>query len=133
MQPLYTPLFLSQALLLRAGLTPESEGILQTVAGLSLGGRLGAFTALHLVVFGVGGLLAATTADLLNLRWNARYGALAGLGIGILAWLAGSQAGLLGIGAVRLTREIVVGAGVVGGAVYGWYLKMCRMDAEEDG
>jgi hypothetical protein len=30
-----------------------------------------------------------------------------------------------------MTKEIVVGAGIVGGAVLGWHLQFCHMDAEE--
>ncbi len=131
LEPLFTPLFLSEVSLRQAGLTAEGVGLIQTVSGLSLGARLATFTALHLGIFGFFGLMAAATSDLLHLRWNAQVGAAAGLAAGLLLWLAASSMGPGWIGAAHLTREIVVGAGVVGGTVFGWHLRLCRLDAEE--
>jgi hypothetical protein len=123
LEPLFTPLFLSQVLLLRAGFTAESEGLLQTIGGFSLGGRLAVFTALHLALFGFSGLLAAATSNLLHVQWRARTGAVAGL--------AASSMGASWISAAHLTREAIVGAGLIAGTVFGWHMRLCRLDAEE--
>ncbi len=131
LEPLFTPLFLSQVLLLRAGFTAESEGLLQTIGGFSLGGRLAVFTALHLALFGFSGLLAAATSNLLHVQWRARTGAVAGLVTGILLWLAASSMGASWISAAHLTREAIVGAGLIAGTVFGWHMRLCRLDAEE--
>ena len=134
--PLSTPLFLSLSLL-QAGLAMESasatqdESILGALAGLSLGGRLAAYTAVHLAVFALLGVLAAALANLFKVRWNARTGAAAGLLVGFAAWLAASQAGAVWLAEAHLTPKIVIGSGIVGGAVLGWHLRLCLLDAEE--
>jgi hypothetical protein len=129
--PLSTPLFLSQALLQQGSLSLESGGVIQTLTGLSLGGRLAAFTALHLAMFTTLGVFAAGMSNLFHVRWNARTGAAVGLVMGFSAWLAASKAGTAWLAGAQLTPEIVVGAGIVGGAVLGWHLRLCHMDAEE--
>jgi len=129
--PLYTPLFLSQALIDRGGLALGSDGVIQSLAGLSLGGRLAAFTALHLAVFTTLGVFAAGMSNVFHVRWSARTGAVAGLVMGFLVWLAASRAGTVWLAGAQLTPEIVVGAGIVGGAVLGWHLRLCHVDAEE--
>lgn len=136
--PFSTPLFLTRSLL-RAGLTLESdsttqsEGLLEAVAAFSPGGHLAAYTAVHLSVFAVFGVFAAALANLFHVRWNARTGAAAGLIGGFATWLAASQFGPVWLSAAHLTPEIVIGGGVVGGAVLGWHLRLCRLDAEEAG
>lgn len=131
MSPLATPLFLSEALLEQAGLLPEGEGVARTLAGFSLGGRLALFTALHLTVFAALGVGAAALANLFHVKWAARTGAAVGLVAGLVAWLAVSQLGPAWLAGARLTPEIVVAAGMVGGAVLGWYLRLCHLDAAE--
>jgi len=131
LEPLFTPLFLSQVLLLQAGFTAESEGLLQTIGGLSLGGRLAVFTALHLAVFGSFGVMAAATSNLLHLHWSVPAGAVLGFVAGFLLWLAAASMGPSWVGAAHLTREAIVGAGLVGGTVFGWHMRLCRLDAEE--
>lgn len=131
LEPLFTPLLLSQVLLLQAGFTAESEGLLQTIGGFSLGARLAVFTALHLALFGFVGVMAAATSDLLHVHWSARAGAVAGLVTGILLWLAASSMGLNWIGAAHLTPEAILGAGLIAGTVFGWHMRLCRLDAEE--
>ncbi len=109
----------------------QGESILDTLAGLSLGGRLAAYTAVHLAVFALLGVLAAALANLFHVRWNARTGGVAGLLVGFAAWLAASQAGGVWLAEAHLTPEIVIGSGIVGGAVLGWHLRLCLLDAEE--
>jgi hypothetical protein len=130
--PLSTPLHLSQALL-EAGLSVKRDGLMETVADLTLGGRLAVFTAAHLAVSAVLGILAAGLANLFHVPWNGRTGAAAGLFTGLTAWLAVSRAGPAWLAGAHLTPELVVGAGMVGGAVLGWHLRLCRLDAEEAG
>jgi len=129
--PLSTPLFLSQALLHQGSLSPESGGVIQTLTGMSLGGQLATFTALHLTVFTALGVLAAGMSNLFHVPWNARTGAAIGFVMGFSAWLAASQAGAAWLAGAQMTKEIVVGAGIVGGAVLGWHLRFCHIDAEE--
>jgi predicted exporter len=128
--PLSTPLYLSRTLL-QAGLSLEDVGVLETVSGFSPGGRLAAFTAVHLAVFAVFGMFAAALANLFHLPWNARTGAIAGLLVGAGAWRLALEAGPAWISAGHLTPEIVIGAGIVGGTVLGWHLRLCRLDAAE--
>jgi hypothetical protein len=135
--PLSTPLFLSRSLL-EAGFEVDSasaqgENLLEVLAHLSQGGRLAAYTAVHLAVFAVFGVFAAALANLFHVRWNARTGAAAGLIGGFATWLAASTVGPVWLSAAHLTPEIVIGGGVVGGAVLGWHLRLCRLDAEEAG
>ena len=49
----------------------------------------------------------------------------------LFAWLAASRASTSWLAGAQLTPEIVVGAGIVGGAVLGWHLRLCHMDAQE--
>ena len=132
--PLSTPLFLSRSLL-EAGFTSatQGEGLLDALTNLSQGGRLAAYTAVHLTVFAVLGMFAAALANLFHVGWNARTGAAAGLIAGFGTWLAASQAGPAWLAGAHLTPEIVIGGGVVGGAVLGWHLRLCKLDAEEAG
>jgi hypothetical protein len=83
--PLSTPLLFSQALLHQGSLSLESGGVIQTLTGMSLGGRLAALTALHLTGFTVLGVLAAGMSNLFPVRWNARTGAAMGLVMGFSA------------------------------------------------
>jgi len=129
--PLSTPLFLSEVLLERGTLALENGGVIQTLAGLSLGGRLAVFTALHLAVFTTLGVFAAGMSNVFHVRWNARTGGAVGLVLGLFAWLAASRASTSWLAGAQLTPEIVVGAGIVGGAVLGWHLRLCHMDAQE--
>ncbi len=130
-EPLATPLFLSQWLVELLG--PEREGGPgHTLAGLSLGNRLAAFTAFHLAVFGVIGMLAAALANLFHVRWSYRSGLAAGLGLGVVVWYAASRMGPAWLAGAGLSPEVVVGASAVGGAVLGWNLRLFRLDAEED-
>lgn len=133
--PLSTPLFLSRSLL-EAGFEVDSasvqgENLLEGLAHLSQGGRLAAYTAVHLAVFAALGMFAAALANLFHVGWNARTGAAAGLIAGIATWLTASQAGPVWLAGAHLTREIVIGAGIVGGTVLGWHLRLCRLDAAE--
>jgi hypothetical protein len=128
--PLYTPLHLSQSLI-GAGLSLDTGGVLAAAAGFSPGGRLAAFTGVYLAAFAGFGILAAALANLFHVKWNARTGAAAGLLSGLTAWFAASRAGAAWIDAAHLTPELVIGAGIVGGAVLGWHLRLCRLDAEE--
>ena len=134
--PFSTPLFLSRSLLragltLESGSTTQSESVLETVAAFSQGGRLAAYTAAHLAVFAVLGIFAAALANLFHVGWNARTGAAAGLIGGFATWLTASQFGPVWLAGGHLTPEIVIAGGVVGGAVLGWHLRLCRLDAEE--
>lgn len=130
MAPLSTPLFLSQALL-QASRALGNEELVQILAGLSPGGRLAAFTAVHLAVFSLVGVLAAALANLFHLPWNAQTGAIAGFLAGAGAWRLALEAGPVWISGANLTPEVIIGAGVVSGAVLGWHLRLCRLDAEE--
>jgi len=127
--PLTTPLLLA---LERAGLVLEKGGVLATIAGSSAGAHLLLLTAIHLTLFSVVGVLAAGMTNLFHVRWNAKTGAAAGLVVGVLAWLGATRAAPALLAGGHLTREIVVGAAVVGGAVLGWHLRLCRLDAEDD-
>ena len=136
--PLSTPLFLSRSLLeagfsLDGASATQGEDLLDALTNLSQGGRLAAYTAVHLTVFAVLGMFAAALANLFHVGWNARTGAAAGLTVGFGTWLAASQAGPAWLAGAHLTPEIVIGGGVVGGAVLGWHLRLCRLDAEEAG
>jgi hypothetical protein len=128
--PLSTPLALSRSLL-ESGLSINSAGVLQSIADLSLGGRLAVFTGLHLAVFALFGVLAAGLANLFHVRWSARSGAVAGLIIGLAAWLVASRAGPVWMASARLTPEVIVGAAILGGAVLGWHLRLCHIDAQD--
>ncbi|MBT8462984.1 MAG: hypothetical protein KJO44_10735 [Gemmatimonadetes bacterium] len=128
--PLSTPLYLSRTLL-QAGLSLKDLAVLETVAGFSPGGRLAAFTVAHLAVFAVLGMLAAALANLFHLPWNGRTGAIAGLLVGSGAWRLALEAGPAWIAGGHLTPELVIGAGIVGGAALGWHLRLCRLDSEE--
>ncbi|MEK6254904.1 MAG: hypothetical protein N2B05_09435, partial [Gemmatimonadales bacterium] len=110
--PLSTPLFLSRSLL-EAGFTSatQGEGLLDALTNLSQGGRLAAYTAVHLTVFAVLGMFAAALANLFHVGWNARTGAAAGLIAGFGTWLAASQAGPAWLAGAHLTPEIVIGGG----------------------
>ena len=130
--PLYTPVYLSQSLI-KAGLSLETKGMLAAVAGFSPGGRLAAFTFAFLAVFAVFGILAVALANLFHVVWNARTGAAAGFLSGLAAWLGASRVGAAWIAGAHLTPELVIGAGILGGAVLGWNLRLCRLDAEEAG
>jgi len=136
--PFSTPLFLSRSLLetgfrLHSASATQGEGVLEALTNLSQGGRLAAYTAVHLAVFAVLGMFAAALANLFHVGWNARTGAAAGLFVGFATWLGASQAGPVWLAETHLTAEIVIGGGVVGGAVLGWHLRLCRLDAEEAG
>lgn len=130
--PLTTPLLLAHTVLEGAGLVLEKGGVLETLGGSSAGGHLLVFTAIHFTLFAVVGVLAAGVANLFHVRWNVKTGAAAGLVIGVLAWLTASRAATTLLAGNYLTRELVVGAAVVGGAVLGWHLRLCRLDAEDD-
>lgn len=130
--PLGTPLALSRSLL-QSDFGPERTGIFATLAELSPGGRLAVFTAVHLTVFALLGMMAAGLANLFHVRWNERAGAIAGLLVGSGVWLIASRAGPVWMATAHLTIEGVLGAGLVGGAALGWYLRVCRHDAEEAG
>jgi len=136
--PFSTPLFLSRSLLeagysLNSASTTQGEGLLEALANFSQGGRLAAYTAVHLAVFAVLGMFASALANLFHVGWNARTGAAAGLIVGFGAWLAASQVGPAWLAGAHLTPEIIVGGGTLGGAVIGWYLRLCKLDAEEAG
>lgn len=136
--PFSTPLFLSRSLLeagfrLDSASATQGEGLLEALANLSRGGHLAAYTAVHLAVFAVLGMFAAALANLFHVRWTARTGAAAGLMVGFATWLAASQAGPMWLAGAHLTPEIVIGGGVVGGAVLGWFLRLCRLEADEAG
>jgi hypothetical protein len=130
--PLATPLLLAHTVLERAGLVLEKGGVLETLAGSSAGGHLLVFTAIHLALFSAVGVLAAGMANLFHVRWNAKTGAAAGLVVGVLAWLGATTTAPALLAGGHLTRELVVGAAVVGGTVLGWHLRLCRLDAEDD-
>ncbi|MCL7971087.1 MAG: hypothetical protein M8866_03210 [marine benthic group bacterium] len=129
-EPLATPLFLSQWALESLGPDGQDD-IVQTLAGLTLGGRLAVFTGLHLAVFALIGMLAAALANLFHVRWTYRTGAAVGLGLGILLWFGASRMGTSWLAGAGLSAEVVVGASVIGGAVLGWHLRLCHLDAEE--
>jgi hypothetical protein len=131
MAPLSTPLFLYRSIV-QALLELDSEGLAQRLADLSPGGHLGALTAVHLFVFAFVGVLAAALSNLFHVRWSARTGAAAGLFVGFGVWLGVSQVGPVWLAEAYLTPEIMIGAGVVGGAVLGWHLRLSHMDAEDD-
>ena len=134
--PFSTPLFLSRSLLeaafsLDSANAKQGETLLEALASLSQGGRLAAYTAVHLAVSAVLGMFAAALANLFHVGWNGRTGAAAGLIVGFATWLAASQVGPVWLAGAHLTPEIVIGGGIVGGTVLGWYLRLCRLDAEE--
>ena len=129
--PLGTPLALSRALL-QSNLLSRS-GVLENLAELSPGGRLAWFTAVFLAVFGLLGMLSAGLANLLHLHWNERAGAVAGFLVGAGVWLIGSRAGPVWMSSTHLTPEVILGAGLLGGWALGWYLRICRHDAEGAG
>jgi hypothetical protein len=131
MTPLSTPLFLYRSLV-QVSLELDSQELARRLADLSPGGRLGALTAVHLSVSTVFGVLAAALSNLFNVRWSARTGAAAGLLVGLVAWLGATQAGPVWLAEAYLTPEIMIGAGVVGGAVLGWHLRLSHIDAEDD-
>jgi hypothetical protein len=128
--PLSTPLSLSRSLL-EASLSVRESEVLQNIADLTLGGRLAVFTGIHLTVFALFGVLAAGLANLFHVHWNARTGAVAGFLFGAAAWLVASRAGPVWMATAGLTPEAIVGAGVLGGAVLGWHLRLCHIDADE--
>ena len=130
--PLTTPLLLAHTVLEGAGLVLEKGGVLETLGGSSAGGHLLVFTAIHFTLFAVVGVLAAGIANLFHVRWNAKTGAAAGLVVGVLAWLGATRTAPTLLAGGHLTRGLVVGAAVVGGAVLGWHLRLCRLDAEDD-
>lgn len=129
--PLSTPLFLSRSML-EALLAVSGEGLTREIEALSLGGRLATFTAVHLAFSAVLGMLAAALANLFHVHWSARTGAVAGFLLGSGAWVGAAQVAPVWLTEARFLPEIVIGTGMVGGAVLGWHLRLCRMDAEED-
>ena len=129
--PLSTPLFFSQTILHGAGFALGGDGMVQTLAGFSPGGRLALFTALHLSLFAVLGVLAGGMANLFHVRWSWRTGGIAGLAVGLLVWLMVSRIGTAWLAAAGLTLPVFVGAAIVGGAVLGWHLRLCHIDEEE--
>lgn len=131
MTPLSTPLFLYRSLV-QVSLELDSDGLARRLADLSPGGRLGALTAVHFSVSAVLGVLAAALSNLFNVRWSARTGAGAGFLVSFAVWLGGSQAGPVWLAQANLTPEIMIGAGVVGGAVLGWHLRLSQIDAEDE-
>ena len=130
MAPFSTPLFLSRSLL-QASLALGNEDLIQTLAGVSPGARLAAFTAVHLAVFAILGMLAAALANLFHLPWNSRTGAIAGFLVGSGGWRLALEAGPVWISGANLTPEVFIGTGIVSGAVLGWHLRLCQFDAEE--
>jgi len=136
--PLSTPLFLSRTLL-EAGFRVDGASttpvgtFLEALASISQGGRLAAYTAVHLAAFAILGVFAAALANLFHVGWNVRTGAAAGLIVGSAAWFAASQTGPVWLAGAHLTPEVIIAGGVVGGAVLGWFLRLCRLDAEEAG
>ena len=82
-------------------------------------------------VAGLIGMLAAALANLFHVRWTYRTGAAVGLGLGILLWSGASRLGTSWLTGAGLSAEVVVGASVIGGAVLGWHLRLCHLDAEE--
>ena len=130
MAPLSTPLFLYRSMV-QVLLELDSEGLAQRLADLSPGGRLGALTAVHLSLFAAFGVLAAALSNLFHVRWSARTGAAAGFLMGFGVWLGASQVGPVWLAEAYLTPEIIIGAGLVGGAVLGWHLRLSHIDAEE--
>jgi hypothetical protein len=129
--PLGTPLALSQSLLV-SGLGFESGEVFGKIDGLSPGGRLALFTAAYLAAWALAGMLAAGAANLFHVHWNTRNGGILGLLGGLLAWLILSRAGPVWVASAYLSPEIVLGSGLLGGAVLGWFLRACHVDAEAD-
>jgi len=129
--PLATPLRLSRRLLESTGPALEGGGVIQAAAGLSPGGRLAVFTVLHLAVFMTLGICAAAISNVFPIRWSSRTGAVVGIVVAAVVWLLALRLGSVALAEARLTPEAVVGAGIVGGAVLGWHLRLCHLDAED--
>lgn len=128
--PLSTPLFLSHSML-QALVELDSDGLARRVADHSPGSRLAALTAVHLTLFAILGVVAAALSNLFHVRWSPRTSAVAGFLVGLGVWLGASRVGPVWLTEAYLTPEIVMGSGIVGGAVLGWHLRLCRIDAEE--
>jgi hypothetical protein len=129
--PLSTAVFLGRVLLESAGVALQDPAVTEALAGFSAGGRLASLTAVHLLAYGMLGILAVALANLFNIRWSALKGAVLGAAVGSIIGYFAAGLGMYHLSSGLLTVELILAANVVGGVVLGWYLRLCRQEAEE--